>query len=163
KHLTEAIEGFSKVDPKKADAVREALKIATKDLAVLHIVVNVDHVPVWIDAEHDLAGVSPIRGDVFIAPGRHTLFAEIDEYDPVRMEIVVEKGQPREVSLDLQPSKRMPPVDTAVRPLAPPEARDRSVVPLVVGGGLAAIGIGVGVGFAVHASRRQSDAGALSA
>lgn len=111
-------------------------------------------------------GVAPLLDPVFVEPGRHVLEAQLGEHQ-ARAEVELAAGQEKAVALPLgeapprEPERGAAPEGARPAPALPAAPRamqdpwHRSV--LIVGGGLAAAGLVLGVGMTVAANSKSSE------
>jgi hypothetical protein len=121
-------------------------------------------------------GQSPLNDEVFLDPGTYLVTATKDGRT-ASQKIVAKAGESFEVSLNLPPAERgsvtpgsgLPPASpstsTNLGPTAPPshesESSSPSLLPAVIGGGVALVALTTGIGFRVAANGRYDDAEAL--
>jgi hypothetical protein len=105
-------------------------------------------------------GTTPLQEALYVRPGRRNFEVKRGESTSVQ-ELQAVAGQEQSVVLPEPPSSAAPATSGVVEsglssspsPLPPTDARSRrSVVPLLVGGGAALVGVGLGVGFRVASS-----------
>lgn len=111
-------------------------------------------------------GVAPLLDPVFVEPGRHVIEGQRGE-QRARVEVELAAGQEKAVALPLGEAPPREPAPGAApegaRPApAPPGAPGASQDPwhrgvLIVGGGLAAAGLVLGVGMTVAANNKSSE------
>ncbi|MEP7123536.1 MAG: PEGA domain-containing protein [Byssovorax sp.] len=163
--LTSAVSGLRSIAQQRLDESKTFV-------ATITVKVNVAHAEVVVDGKS--AGQSPLKGEVFLAPGAHTIVALLDGYDGAKTTMQAEKGSTKTITLELAAPAPIPAVvataDAAptVKPSAssapvvppvivPPAAR--SVIPgvLVAGVGLAALALGTGLFVAGNGKRSTAE------
>ncbi|KYF69769.1 tetratricopeptide repeat protein [Sorangium cellulosum] len=148
----------------------EALYAAARaEVGALSIATLENGAEILVDGE--VVGVAPLPGPVFVEPGWHTVSARRGHRFGVR-QARVEKGGEALVEVELAdgnlgPSTKPPPVaspDSAAPappastvPERPAGGARVSVVPVVIGGALGVVGLGVGVGFTLAANAKGTE------
>ena len=164
---------------KKKAAIQKLLDEARAKVGEVNVTVNIDKAQVFVDKV--LVGVAPLELPLFVTPGNHTIEAKRDRYIPATQSITATAGSTQNAALvlDLVPSAKpdgnevggngagttggvvAPPGGNVVTP----RTVDRNAAPdpawMAVTGGLAAVGIGLGIGFTVAANGKADDAVAL--
>jgi hypothetical protein len=170
KHYRDAAEHLSYALRTLPTAPKEGLKqvldltIARAKAVVAEIRITVRQPRAEVRVDGVAVGVSPLPVAIFVDPGSRTFEAIQEGYDPARQQLEVKKGESREVALVLQ--KTVVPIAVALAPampVTPPpqppppgplEAAPRSVIPALVTGAVALVGVGFGIGgFAASASK----------
>jgi len=106
----------------------------------------------------------PVPEPLRLNPGAHRLEAKARGFKPFVSEFVVRAGQGAEVRVSLEPLRAAPPPPPAPAEVTPPTdsaPSPGSIKPyvLIAEGIVTAVGIGVGVGFALRASKAGEEAG----
>lgn len=145
-------------------------------VGALKVKVNVERAEVFVDGKP--VGRAPFAGDVFVAPGGHTVEARFEGYDSAKLQVDAAMGATQAVTLELV---RSPSVTNAVpdvaattgpaavpgQPSAPPPVKAAAWRPglpmLVTGGALAVVGLAVGAGLTAAANGKSSSAESLRA
>jgi tetratricopeptide (TPR) repeat protein len=150
-HLSFSVRNFPPLENEQALAnVRKQLEIARREVA--SFVVRVNEPGAEIRADQRLIGTSPLSGPVFLPPGRHTV--EARKGAAVVSETVAgEASKETPVALHLGVTELPPP--------PPDEAAPRSIVPLIVGGAVFAVGLTAGIAFKLAANADEADASEL--
>jgi hypothetical protein len=134
-------------------AQRESLKQAFDDVkrevAVLHVHVNIDGADVTVDRAD--VGKAPVPPSLFVDAGPHEIVATLAGMRRASARVVASKGADQDVSLTLER-------DTVV---APPQPRPVSLAWPVAGGALALSGLALGVVGVLVANGKASDAARL--
>ena len=149
-------------------ALAEGLAQEKKEIGTLRVTLE----PTDARLSVDEAPVSvPASGDIFVEPGEHTVAVTREGYEANQQTVRVSKGASQVLWIKLTPLGT--PGGTAADPahqtgntevtLPPVHSHRRSVVPAVIGGGLAVAGAAVGVVFLVSANSDQKDADQLRA
>lgn len=125
------------------EAIRRAFQAAQRQVATLHIKVNVSGAAVSIDGKS--IGRSPFAVPVFVDPGKRILEASLEAHLPTRITIDVVKNEQRDVAVSLVPKAQPPP---------PP----RNVPLLLTGFGLSLAAAGTGIGLMIASSDKASEA-----
>jgi tetratricopeptide (TPR) repeat protein len=165
----------SSTDEQKA-ALAEGLEVEKKEIGSLRVTLEPADSALSID-ERPL--VVPPTGDVFVEPGEHRAVVSHEGYEANAQTVRISKGAVQVLWIRLQPESASavtpstravaaPPESPAafavtsppLRPAAPPA---RSIVPVIVGGGLVAAGAAVGVVFWASGNSSQTSADALRA
>lgn len=112
-------------------------------------------------------GIAPLDGNTFVKPGKRVFEARLGDAK-AEQELQAAAGQEQQVTLNLeQPAMPAPAAAStgaavgaglpeAPAPTEPERPQKRSLVPVYIGGGVAAVGIAVGIGFAVAASNDKN-------
>ncbi|HEX2879019.1 MAG TPA: PEGA domain-containing protein, partial [Polyangiaceae bacterium] len=145
-------------------AAERALETAEPYVARVKVVVNPDGAAIVIDGED--VGTSPMIYVWYLEPGEHRIRASKEGFRHDEQTVGISRGQAKTVNLTLAPANASRKV---VTPGAPPKSLDsgldagvsdegdRSVVPLIVGGGLGAAGIAAGIVFTLDAKSKRED------
>jgi tetratricopeptide (TPR) repeat protein len=167
-HLAEAIQRLEINAPKpQFDALTSLLKAAEAEVGKLRVVVGV---PSKLTVDGEPMGDVEQERVVLVEPGRRVVVASARGYRTARAELDVGKGEQRDVTLRLEleatprptPASPTPAADQVTQPQTD-QPGARNLLPLVVGGAIAATAAGFGVGFLVHSGNRADDAEALRA
>ncbi len=170
-HLDYAIRNFSAVGSEK---VLQAAKLALADtkthIGQVIIMTNRDGADILVDGH--VVGKSPRQSVVYVQPGRHEIRAQQDDSTGSEM-FEVATGEAIEVSIQLRqstapsptsPTSQVPTATTPFKPQTPTPVREtseRSIVPVIVGGAVFAVGLGTAIGLRLAANSKDSDAKAL--
>jgi len=147
--------------------IKTGLASAKQRVGELRITVNEAGVPLTLD-EKDL-GSSPLPTSIFVEPGSHVVKAH-GRFDRVASQTIqAAAGSAYAVELTLAAEKASTPTvpssGLGEPSLPPPRSEDAhegpSMVPVVVGGSIALVGLGLGVGYRVAASSALDDLQAL--
>jgi hypothetical protein len=144
-------------------AAEAALKTAEPYVARVKVDVNVDGSTIVIDGED--VGTSPMIYVWYLEPGEHRIRASKEGFSHDEQTVGISRGQAKTIDLMLAPANAS---KKTITPGAPPKSLDspldtgvsdgdRSVVPLIVGGGLGVVGIAAGVLFTLDAGKKRSD------
>ena len=180
-HLSHSIRvspANGKEEAKKKSA--ERLEQAKREIGTLAIRVNVAGATVAIDGAP--LGASPLDGEVFVEPGPHTITASLEGYTSVTSTKDIAKGARAELALTLE---RAPAAggaggaggaaalsgatssssggDTGAGGSADFPPAKKPIWPYVVGGVVAAVGVGVGIGGVVSSASHGSNASDMAA
>lgn len=143
--------------PDRRERAEALLKTATAKIATLTVKVEPAGAEVLIDGA--AAGRAPLADALFVEPGRRHVVARSPGMPDATETLDLLAGSTRTVSLEL---KR--PGDVGGGIVSPP-AGDGSSAPspgwMAVTGGLALVGIGLGIGFTVAANGKADNAAAL--
>jgi PEGA domain len=161
-------------------ALQKLLDEARAKVGEVNVTVNIDRVQVFVDSV--LVGVAPLELPLFVTPGNHIIEAKRDGYTTATQSITATTGstQKATLTLELLPSSKpegngaqgtgnasaggvvVPPGGSGV---VTPHGGEGPVAPdpvwMAVTGGLAAVGVGFGIGFTVAANGKGDDAVAL--
>ncbi|XYH97336.1 hypothetical protein ACMHYB_57860 [Sorangium sp. So ce1128] len=161
-HLRFALDGFpANGKPEHRKLLELSFQRARAEVGALAVDVDTAGAAVLVDGEP--AGFAPLGREVFVEPGAHTVEARLAGREGATLRVEVPKGGSATAELRL-PARRaepIPPGRQAPRPAA--AVRELPLVPVLVGGGLALIGLGTGVGLTVAANAKSSDARSLRA
>jgi PEGA domain len=165
---------------KKKAALQKLLDEVRAHVGRVDVTVNIERAQVFVDSV--LVGVAPLDLPIFVTPGNHTIEAKRDGYTMAAQSITATAGSTQKamLTLELLPSSKpdgngaqgtgnagsggvgMPPGGSSV---VTPPGGDGPVAPdpvwMAVTGGLAAVGIGLGIGFTVAANGKGDDAASL--
>ena len=147
----------------------QRLKEAREKVGALRVTVSVAGAEVFVDGRS--VGVTPLEGEVFVAPGEHGIEARREGYETARKEISATAGAAVEVELApaVKPEVAPGPVGAPVTAMGPvgaarseaqpvPPPAERSLVPAIALGGVAVVGLGVGIGLLAAAGGEASTA-----
>ena len=150
-HLSFSVRNFPPLENEQAlSNVRKQLEIARREVA--SVVVSVNEAGAEIRVDQRPVGTSPLSGPVFLPPGRHTV--EARKGAAVVSETVNgEASKESSVSLHLRA--------TELPPSPKDEDAPRSIVPLIVGGAVFAVGLTAGIAFKLAANSDEQDASEL--
>jgi hypothetical protein len=154
-HLAYALRNFPPTENEKVRAgLREKLEEARRHVAAVIVRVNVRDAEIRVNGKAiDLP--SSTGGEIYVDAGAVTIEARRDGFAPASRMLTVEKGAiAQEVSLDLQ-RLESPGSDGGHRGTIAQDARP-SLVPAIVLGGVAVVGVGIGVGLLVAAGGEAS-------
>jgi hypothetical protein len=150
-HLSFSLRNFPPLENEQAlSTVRRQLALAREEVAEVHVTVDAG---ASITVDQRLVGTSPLEGAVFVTPGRHVIEARKGSAVATRDE-VFRAAQERSISLALGPASSAGPEDT----LGP-----RSMVPLIVGGAVVAVGLTTGIAFRLSANADDDHANGIRA
>lgn len=157
-HLAFAVRSFpSDGKPAVREALRQGLDEARKHVGSLRLHVNVT---AQVSLDGKLVDVVIGDGELFVEPGRHAVEASQAGYAPDRKDVQVAAGEARDMDFALLAAPT-----AAASPPPPPDPqsapRERTRVPVIVGGALAGLGLVLGTGLTVAANQRSSAATAL--
>jgi len=132
-HKTRLLEQFQKVRAK---------------VGGLRIALPLDGVAILVDGVE--AARTPVEGDVFTAPGTHTVEARKDGYRSASRSVTVEAGKSVAFTMALEKdeSSASDPVGNDSKP----------IWPYITFGGVTALGIGLGIGLHVTSASKAEDA-----
>ncbi|HET7542544.1 MAG TPA: tetratricopeptide repeat protein [Polyangiaceae bacterium] len=150
-------------------ALAEGLAQEKKEIGSLHVTLEPTDCVLTID---DIVLPLPAGGDVFVEPGEHTVSVTREGYQANRQTVHLSKGASQVLWIKLTELGATP--DTAADPAHQKDPTDvnlppvhnhsrRSMVPALVGGGVAVAGAAVGVTFLFAANSSQEDADHLRA
>jgi hypothetical protein len=146
-HLSYAYDEFpTGGKPEVREALGKQIEEARQQVGVLHIKTNVIGARVYIDG--NLIGQAPIQQRVFVDLGQRVLEARIDGHHDALRTVDVTKGSTQDIDLQLVPKTSG----------GPSSGNTKRIAVIAVGAGLAAVGIGTGIGFWAAASGKTSDA-----
>lgn len=144
--------------------IKNGLATAKQHIAEVRLTVNEPNARITIDNTD--AGVSPLSGSLYVAPGQHIIQAHLDTDRIAKQTIQASSGSTYTVELTVPP----PPVSGPSAPgsglgaaaPAPKQPADRidtgpSLTPVFIGGGLAVVGAALGIGYRISASSHYDD------
>jgi hypothetical protein len=151
-HLSYSLRNFPPLENEQAlSNVRRQLDVAREQVAAVRVHIGEPGADVRIDQRS--VGTSPLEEVVFVTPGKHTIEARKGSAVAAREE-VFQAARETSVSLELGP----------VTPAAPQDAfAPRSVVPLIVGGAVVAVGLTTGIAFRLSANAHDDHANGIRA
>ncbi|MGK3964082.1 hypothetical protein WMF38_07865 [Sorangium sp. So ce118] len=148
----------------------EALYAAARaQVGALSIATLENGAEILVDGE--VVGVAPLPAPVFVEPGMHTVSARrgnrvgarqvrVDKGGAASVEVVLEEGN---LGASTTPPRAEPPHSAAPQPPAsasperPAGGARLPVVPMVIGGAIGVVGLGVGVGFTLAANAKATE------
>lgn len=154
-HLDRSIRNFPQGEDREVlSEMQEGLTLARRYVATVRVVVRPPGFEVTVDGRN--FGPSPFAGDVFLDRGSHEVEARsLDEIATRQVE--VEAGDTYEVELQV----RAPAMAALAPPVTEPTPREpadnRSLIPVVIGGSVAAIGVGMLIGFGMAAGSDDNE------
>lgn len=119
------------------------------EVGAVDLIVNVPGAEVIVDGKK--VGISPLGDTLFVDPGSRTIEVSLSGYEPAKETVLARKGDSKKLTITLTPKKDQ------VAVTAPPGYRPQRAL-IVVGGAVAAIGIGAGVAFTVLANGQATEA-----
>lgn len=164
-------------------AAQKAFDEAKAQVGTLAIQTSVAGAEILVDGAS--AGRSPLEDPLFVEAGSHRIDAKLAGYDDAHQDVAAEKGATKNVALTLVAAKGAVGAGAAGAGAADgagaaggaggagaaganggaggaePEPSKKSVPILIAGFGVAAVGLGVGIGFTVASNGARSDADAL--
>jgi hypothetical protein len=142
--------------PERRAMAETALRETQKRVGAVVITVDVDDADVLVDGKS--AGKTPLGAPVFVEPGRHTIEA-LHTGDPGASATVdAGAGETREVALSVKKKETRPPPPPPVVVV-----QRRPLWPVIAGGSVTLVALGVGAGLTVAANHKTSDANAALA
>lgn len=164
KEAAEHLLYYAREAPPEKKAEAEAfLKKAQAKVGTVTVKVNVADADVMVDGER--VGISPMTEPVFVEPGARTFAARLAGMPLAEQKMEVAPGSAHDVALTLEPPKKpdAPPKETK-ETNGSEETRRASPVPWIIGGSaVAAIGLGMGIGFTVAANNKSDEAASILA
>ncbi len=110
----------------------------------------------------------PLEGPLFLAPGTHSITASLEGFETSSATATVKAGEATEIAIELKPIAGATPTgsasssgSSAVPP--PPPKGEKPIWPPILLGGVAAVGVGLGVGFLAADAGKTSEADDLAA
>lgn len=154
----------SSTDEQK-QALAEGLAQERKEIGTLHVTLEPSDSVLTVDGA---PATVPPSGDIFVDPGEHAVAVTREGYEPNQQTVRISKGASQVVWIKLtQTGMSEPSAEHHVSSeVTLPPLRDhshRSIVPAIVGGGLAIAGAAVGTVFLVSANSSQKDADRIKA
>jgi hypothetical protein len=115
------------------------------------------------------AGVSPLGGSLYVAPGEHIIQAHLDTDRVAKQTIQATSGSTYTIELTVPPPPLTGPsapgsgLGAPPAPTPPVDSSENrpSIVPLIVGGSIVAIGAGLGIGYRIAAASKKDEAQTL--
>lgn len=155
---------------KLLQSIQDSLAEARTHVGQLKIMTNRDGAEVQVDGHS--VGQSPLQSVVYVEPGRREI--HVQQGDSAESQVFdVAAGKATEAFIELR-QPNAPPLTSSSSPLltaATPfnaqtstpvrETPKRSMVPVIVGGAVFAVGLGTAIGFRLTANSKDSDAKAL--
>lgn len=176
RHLTEYLAGAKELAKRERDELAELVQKAESKLGRLELEVDADGATLTVGGE--TVGQSPLGWVWHVSPGEHVVTASKAGAGEAKRTVRVAAGALERVELRLSHEASAAPPEgppaAASGPSASPGGADgtpptgpnpakRSIVPAVIGGGLAAVGIGLGVMWGLGAASDADDADAILA
>jgi hypothetical protein len=176
-HLQFCLDNFAPVSSKqKLQTIKEMMAEAKAQVGTLHIKTNREGAEVQVDGR--AIGVSPLKAPVYVEPGQHEVTL-VQGNDRANEPIEVEAGKDINVEVPLE-TKASPPAPSGPAaaastpptnanpsspppvPAVPPEEPHRSIVPVIIGGAVFAVGLGTGIGLRLAASSKHNTVDTLN-
>ncbi|MBK8998114.1 MAG: PEGA domain-containing protein [Myxococcales bacterium] len=171
RHLTEYLAGAKELAKRERDELAELVQKAESKLGRLELQVDVEGATLTVGGE--TVGESPLGWVWHVNPGEHAVTASKAGAGEAKRTVRVAAGALEKVELRLSRAAGAAPPEVpaapagsgarepdAATPTGPSPAK-RSIVPAVIGGGLAAVGIGLGVVWRLGADSDADDADAI--
>jgi len=153
-HLSYAYDGMPTGEkPEVRAALAKRIEEARQQVGVLTIKTNVVGAQLYVDGK--LVGQAPLEKPIFVDIGQRVIEARLNGHDDVLRTIDVTKGSTQDIELQLVPK--------VGGGAGPSTGNAKRTVIIAVGAGLAAAGIGTGIGFWAAASGKTSDADGIRA
>jgi hypothetical protein len=154
-HLAFALKNFPPTEAEKVRAgLREKFEQARREVAAVIVQVNVQGAEIRINGK-PIAMPTGAESEIYVDPGTATIEARSEGFVPASRTLTLEKGAAaQEVSLELKRVET--PVGDGGARSEPVRVEKRSVVPAIVLGGVAVVGLGVGIGLLAAAGGEAS-------
>jgi hypothetical protein len=158
-HLAYSLRVFpSTASPEARTAAEERLAEAKKQVATVHVLVNVDGAEISVDGEE--IGEAPLAHEIYLDPGEHRFRATRKGYKPAEHTERFDAGGSAKVSLDLVAAP-------TPKNGHPPGGDDEGIAPywpiVGTGIGLTVVGAAITVGLVVATNGKASDVDTLQA
>lgn len=152
-------------------AIEKMLGEAKKEVTTVHLTTDPKNAELFVNGT-SIGSAEALEDPVFLLPGEHVIEARADGYEPAKERIVATKGAERALSLKLAPTAATPPGSLPGSGLGGPKnpsphgsdptqngKAEPNVLPVVlIGGGVALVAAGIGVGFLIASNGTESDA-----
>lgn len=149
-HLSYAYDEFpTGGKPEVREALGKRIEEARLQVGVLRIKTNVIGARLYVDGK--LIGQSPLENGVFVDLGQRVIEARLDGHDDVLQTIDVTKGSVQDIELKVVPKVVG----------GPSSGNPKRIAIIAIGAGLAAAGIGTGIGLWAAAAGKTTDADGL--
>jgi hypothetical protein len=158
-----ALRNFAPTESEDAlKGLRARLSEVSTRVTALDVRVNRDNAEVSVDSR--VVGQSPLPARVFLSPGAH-IIAATWQGQQQQASMVGKPGEERAVSLSFVDAPAATSPTSGVNSSSTPtsSATAPAAAPLIVGGALVAIGLGVGMGEAISAGNQADDLRSLRA
>lgn len=148
-------------------ALADGLDAEKKEIGTLRVTLEPADSTLKID---DVPVTVPAAGEVYVEPGKHHASVTHEGYEAHEEVLNISKGAAQVLWIKLAqvgaaPADTAPPEHAAAPTDSPPPALNgsshRSIVPVIVGGGLVVAGAAVGVAFLLSGNSSQKDADTL--
>jgi hypothetical protein len=142
---------------------RQMLDEAQRQIGTLVITVDRPEAEIWVDGAS--VGRAPLNREVFVAPGRRVIEARVDGVRPASQVRTVKPGDYLRVELKLvkveagRPAPVSVPTAPDVRPSDAAAKGGPNTAVIVVGGVIAGLAAGAGVGFTIGAAIKLGERG----
>jgi hypothetical protein len=153
-HLDFAIQNLApRESAETLEKIKTGLQSARLKVSELRISVNKPSAVVLVDGQE--VGKSPLPGSIFVDVGPHKIEARLDSDCVDSQEITTAMASAYPIELEI-PQRTPPAPGSGLGALPPPNSQPNqsdttspSLVPLFVGGGVAVVALGLGIGFRV--------------
>ncbi|MBE7481039.1 MAG: PEGA domain-containing protein [Polyangiaceae bacterium] len=173
RHLTEYLAGARELAKRERDELVELVRKAENELGRLELEVDADGATITVGGE--TVGQSPLGWVWHVSPGEHEVAASKAGAGEAKQTVRVAAGALEKVGLRLSEAGGAAPPEASAGAASPspspsgsdgatpaaPSPAKRSIVPAVIGGGVAAVGIGLGVMWGLGAASDADDADAI--
>jgi len=160
-HLSFFLREATRLPDGDRKATEEMLDKARAKIGTLTITTNHDGAEIQLDGAS--IGTAPIKGEMFVEPGQHTVEARLDGYEPAEVTLDVGAGRQLPVKLVLakaEPKNRETPVvcPPPPKPIEVPVGRSDGIVAagFVIAGVTALAGSGFMIGAKVFYDKRTT-------
>ncbi|UQA59149.1 PEGA domain-containing protein [Polyangium aurulentum] len=140
--------------PEVREALTKRFEEARAQVGAVKITTNVGGAKIVVDGKD--VGQAPLPEAVFVDPGTRVIEARLAGHDDVLRTVQVEKGSSQEVNLVMVPK-----MGSGGGIVVGSGGAKKSLPIIIAGAGLAAVGIGTGIGLIVAAGGKSSDASDL--
>lgn len=142
----------------------EVLERAKKEVCTVRVTASVPGTDVFVDGQK--VGRAPMGFEIYAEPGERTFRGVAAGHQEVGVTRACAKGEVIDVALDLAPLpgavSTVPTTNVPLPPVVPPGTASpdasKPIWPAVLLGGVAVVGVGVGIGLTVHAADENADA-----
>jgi hypothetical protein len=159
-HLTYFLREAPSIDPADRKRTQELLVEARAKVGTLTIAVNRDGAEIRIDGTS--AGAAPLKGEVFVEPGRHSVEARLEGYMPTQATQELRAGSEARVDLQFAPTELRKP-EAAMLPIPPTQDEEQRGGPkktvVLVGTAASIAALGATVGFSIASENKRAERG----
>jgi hypothetical protein len=137
--------------------IEDGFATASAKVSALRITVSASRADVLVDGK--AIGVSPLPSSIFVDPGTHVVTALLGRSSSEKMQVTTTAGARYDINLELREGQVPPSSETVPGAPArdPAQKHPKSIVPIIVGSAVSAVGLTLAIGFGTAAHGASTD------